>query len=73
MAALDPEGIYASTKKGFHIMTTPLSGDHQLMLDQVSGFNRAKRELGGDGKDLTLSLSRVAYVAKNESDRRGKA
>ena len=72
MAALDPEGIYASTKKGFHIMTTPLSGDHQLMLDQVSGFNRAKRELGGDGKDLTLSLSRVAYVAKNESDRREK-
>ena len=72
MAVLDPEGIYACTKKGFHIMTTPLSGDHQLMLDQVDGFVRGKAEIGAKGHDLTLSLSRVAYVAKNESDRKEK-
>ena len=53
-------------------MTTPLSGDHQLMLDQADGFSRAKLELGDDGKDLTLSLSRVADVAKNETDRKEK-
>jgi len=72
MAVLNPEGIYACTKKGFHIMTTPLSGDHQLMLDQVDGFVRGKNELGNQGKDLTLSLSRVAFIAKNESDRKEK-
>ena len=72
MAVLNPEGIYACTKKGFHIMTTPLSGNHQLMLDQVDGFVRGKNELGDKGKDLTLSLSRVAFIAKNESDRKEK-
>ncbi len=72
MAVLDPEGIYACTKRGFHIMTTPLSGDHQLMLDQVAGFTRGKEELGDKGNDLTISLSRVAFIAKNESDRKEK-
>ena len=69
MAVLNPEGIYQCTKKGFHILTTPLSGDHQLMLDQVDGFNRAKQELGQKGEDLSLSLSRVAFIAKNEKDK----
>jgi len=69
MAVLNPEGIYQCTKKGFHILTTPLSGDHHLMLDQVDGFNRAKQELGQKGEDLSLSLSRVAFIAKNEKDK----
>ena len=72
MAVLDPEGIYACTKRGFHIMTTPLSGDHQLMLEQVDGFARAKAELGDKGKDLSISLSRVAFIVKNELDRKEK-
>ena len=42
MAVMNPEGIYHCTKRGFHIQTTPLSGNHQLLLDQVSAFNRAK-------------------------------
>ena len=72
MAVLDPVGIYECTKKGFHILTTPLSGDHQLMLDQVTGFIRGKKELGQKGIDLSLSLSRVAFIAKNERDKREK-
>ncbi len=72
MAVLNPEGIYQCTKKGFHILTTPLSGDHQLMLDQVDGFNRAKQELGQKGEDLSLSLSRVAFISKNEKDKKEK-
>ena len=72
MAVLNPEGIYQCTKKGFHILTTPLSGDRQLMLDQVDGFNRAKKELGQKGEDLSLSLSRVAFISKNEKDKREK-
>ena len=56
MAVLDPEGIYECTKRGFNIMTTPLSGDQQLMLNQVDGFNRAKRDMDEKGDDLSLSL-----------------
>ena len=72
MAVMVPEAIYHCTKRGFHIQTTPLSGDHRHMLDQVDAFNRGKAELEEAGRDLTLSLSRVAFVARNEADRRSK-
>ncbi|MEL6993399.1 MAG: LLM class flavin-dependent oxidoreductase [Pseudomonadota bacterium] len=72
MAVMNPEGIYHCTKRGFHIQTTPLSGNHQMLLDQVDGFRRAKDEMGETGRDLTLSLSRLAYVTRNEADRRAK-
>jgi alkanesulfonate monooxygenase SsuD/methylene tetrahydromethanopterin reductase-like flavin-dependent oxidoreductase (luciferase family) len=70
MAVLNPDGIYACAKRGFHIQTTPLSGNNQLLLDQVGAFNRAK----ADGADagLTLTLSRVGQIALSEADRRRK-
>ncbi|MEL6411341.1 MAG: LLM class flavin-dependent oxidoreductase, partial [Pseudomonadota bacterium] len=43
-----------------------------MLLDQVDGFRRAKDEMGETGRDLTLSLSRLAYVTRNEADRRAK-
>jgi alkanesulfonate monooxygenase SsuD/methylene tetrahydromethanopterin reductase-like flavin-dependent oxidoreductase (luciferase family) len=69
MAVLIPEAIEACAKRGFHIQTTPLSGDHQHMVDQVSAFNRGKDALGEKGSDLTLSLSRVAFMASSDKDR----
>lgn len=72
MAVLNPEGIYHCTKRGFHIQTTPLAGNHQLLLDQVGGFNRAKGEMGDAGEHLTLSLSRVGFVATSAEDRQAK-
>jgi len=72
MAVLVPEAIYACTKRGFHIQTTPLSGDHQHMLDQVGAFTRGKRELGAAGAHQTLSLSRVTFLSHNEADRKRK-
>ena len=72
MAVMNPEGIYQCALKGFHIQTTPLSGNHQLLLDQVSAFNRAKDELGNEGDELTLSLSRVSHVAKTNKERQTK-
>ena len=72
MAVMNPAGIYHCTKRGFHIQTTPLSGNNQLLLDQVDGFNRAKQEMGAAGESLTLSLSRVGFVSKSEQDRKRK-
>jgi alkanesulfonate monooxygenase SsuD/methylene tetrahydromethanopterin reductase-like flavin-dependent oxidoreductase (luciferase family) len=72
MGVLVPEAIYHCTKRGFHIQTTPLSGTHGHMLQQVDAFNRGKGELGEAGKDLTLSLSRVVFLASDEADRRKK-
>ena len=70
MAVLSPVAIYHCTKRGFHIQTTPLAGSHQLMLDQVGAFTRGKEELGEAGDHLTLSLSRVSFLARNEADRK---
>lgn len=72
MAVLAPEGIFHSTRRGFHIQTTPLSGDHAHMLAQVDAFNRGKAELGDAGRDLTLSLSRVAHVARDATEARAR-
>ena len=68
MAVMNPEGIYHCTKRGFHIQTTPLAGNHQLLIDQVDAFNRAKNESQDTNQALTLSLSRVAFVAKSKQD-----
>lgn len=72
IAALVPEAIYHSVKRGFHIQTTPLSGDHQHMLKQVDAFKRGKQELGEAGSHLSLSLSRVTFLSHHESDRQRK-
>jgi alkanesulfonate monooxygenase SsuD/methylene tetrahydromethanopterin reductase-like flavin-dependent oxidoreductase (luciferase family) len=72
MAVLSPVGIYHCTKRGLHIQTTPLAGNHQLLLDQVDGFNRAKQEMGIAGTELTLSLSRAAFLINSESERQEK-
>ena len=72
MAVMNPEGIYHCTKRGFHIQTTPLSGNHQLLMDQVGGFARAKDEMGEAGAHLTLTLSRVAHMADSAAERQRK-
>jgi len=69
MAVMNPEGIYTCTKQGYHIQTTPLAGNHDLLLGQVNAFNRAKEEMA-DAEDMpTLSLSRVTSVATDSKDR----
>lgn len=72
MAALAPPAIYHSTLRGFHIQTTPLMSSNEKMLEQVGAFHKAKQELGEggeSGEDLTLSLSRVCWLAENEQDK----
>lgn len=72
MAALVPEAIYASVKRGFHIQTTPLDATLEKMKAQIDAFHLGKAELGDDGKHLRLALSRVCIIAKNEGDIRRK-
>ena len=72
MSAIVPDAIYHSAKRGFHIQTTPLSGSHEHMLKQVDAFRRGKQELGRKGEALTLSMSRVAFVARNDADKKQK-
>jgi alkanesulfonate monooxygenase SsuD/methylene tetrahydromethanopterin reductase-like flavin-dependent oxidoreductase (luciferase family) len=66
VAALVPEGIYASVKRGFHIQTTPLNATFAKMKEQVDAFHRGKAELGKAGDHLRLALSRVCIAARDE-------
>ncbi|MGI9311582.1 MAG: LLM class flavin-dependent oxidoreductase [bacterium] len=72
LSALAPEAIYHCAKRGFHVQTTPLAGDDAHMRAQVDAFHRGKAESGARGAATTLSLSRVAFVAENDADRRAK-
>jgi len=68
LAALIPEAIYASVKRGFHIQTTPLDATFDKMKTQVDAFHRGKTELGAKGSHLRLALSRVCVVARDAAD-----
>ena len=72
VAALIPEGIEASARRGFHIQTTPLDATVDKMKQQVAAFFRGKHALGEAGKHLRLALSRVCCVAQNDADARKK-
>ncbi len=68
LAALAPEAIEASVKRGFHIQTTPLDATVARMKEQVGAFMSGKASLGEAGKHLRLALSRVCCVAKDQQD-----
>lgn len=72
MAAVSPEAIYHSARRGFHILTTPLAGGRQHMLDQVDAFQRGRAECKPAGTELSLSMSRVTFPAKDTADAREK-
>ena len=70
LSALAPEAIYHCARRGFHVLTTPLSGDHHLQ--QVDAFKRGREAAGDAGERLTLSLSRVAFAARSRADQERK-
>ncbi len=68
VAALAPESIAASVKRGFHIQTTPLDATVETMRRQVDAFMSGKASLGEAGGHLRLALSRVCCVARDAAD-----
>lgn len=72
LSALNPQAIYHCARRGFHIQTTPLSGDQRHMREQVEAFHRGRAAAGARGEHLTLSLSRVAFAARDAADARAK-
>lgn len=72
MAALVPEAIEASARRGYSIQTTPLEASHAVLRGQVEAFKRGQAAAGPAGKRMKLSLQRVAYAARDERDAREK-
>ena len=72
MAVMNPEGIYHSTRKGYNVLTTPLTGDMDQFRAQTAAFHRAKAEMGEAGRHLILQASRAAFLTTSEAHRRAK-
>lgn len=68
VAVMNPAGIEAAAKAGYHVQTTPLGGSHQQLMDQVSAFVRGKAAAGRP-VDTRLSLQRGLYLADNAQER----
>lgn len=72
MAVMNPDGIYHCTRKGFSILTTPLTGSQDQFRAQVDAFRRARSDMGKAGEGLILQVSRAAFVTTSEAHRRAK-
>jgi alkanesulfonate monooxygenase SsuD/methylene tetrahydromethanopterin reductase-like flavin-dependent oxidoreductase (luciferase family) len=72
IAALSPEAIEASARRGFHIQTTPLNASVGKMREQVEAFKRGKAACGETGRDIRLAVMRVCCVATDDADARRK-
>ncbi len=72
LAAMAPEAIYHSAKRGFHIQTSALQATLRAVLDKTDAFRAAKAELGEAGRHLRLALQRVTYAARDEADAKEK-
>jgi alkanesulfonate monooxygenase SsuD/methylene tetrahydromethanopterin reductase-like flavin-dependent oxidoreductase (luciferase family) len=68
VAVMNPVGIEAAARSGYHVQTTPLGGSHQQLIDQVSAFNRGKAAAGRP-LETRLSLQRGMYLVSSEKER----
>ena len=68
VAVMNPIGIEAAAKSGYHVQTTPLGGSHQQLIDQVSAFRRGKAA-SGKTQDTRLSLQRGLFLVNTERER----
>lgn len=68
VAVMNPAGIEAAARAGYHVQTTPLGGSHQQLVDQVEAFNRGK-QAAGRPLDTRLSLQRGLFLVGSEKER----
>jgi alkanesulfonate monooxygenase SsuD/methylene tetrahydromethanopterin reductase-like flavin-dependent oxidoreductase (luciferase family) len=74
IAALGPEAIYHTARKGYDVQTTPLRGGFELAKKQMEAFHRGADEaLAATGKRPRMSMLRSAYVGRDAADAREKA
>jgi alkanesulfonate monooxygenase SsuD/methylene tetrahydromethanopterin reductase-like flavin-dependent oxidoreductase (luciferase family) len=69
VAVMNPAGIEAAARAGYHVQTTPLGGSHQQLVDQVEAFHRG-RNASDRQADTRLSLQRGVFLVRNDGERR---
>lgn len=72
VAALAPESIEASARRGFHIQTTPLNASVDTLRAQLDAFQRGKAASPRGGGEQRLAVMRVCCVARDDADASAK-
>jgi alkanesulfonate monooxygenase SsuD/methylene tetrahydromethanopterin reductase-like flavin-dependent oxidoreductase (luciferase family) len=72
IAALAPEAIEASARRGFHLQTTPLNASIDTLREQVEAFKRGKAGSVRPSGDQRLAVMRVCCVARDDADAQRK-
>jgi alkanesulfonate monooxygenase SsuD/methylene tetrahydromethanopterin reductase-like flavin-dependent oxidoreductase (luciferase family) len=72
VAVMNPAGIEAAARAGYHVQTTPLGGSHAQLVEQVQAFRRGRAEAGRP-LDTRLGLQRGVYLVRDERERRAIA
>jgi len=68
VAIMNPVGIEAAARAGYHVQTTPLGGSHQQLMEQVNAFTRGKAAAGRP-LETRLSLQRGVFLVASEKER----
>lgn len=68
IAAVTPEAVYHSARRGYHVMTTPLRSPFEDAKRQAESFHRGRSESGKPASAQRLSLLRMGYVARDRAD-----
>ena len=66
VALMNPPGIEAAARQGYHVQTTPLGAAHGALAEQVAAFQRGRAAGPGGNR---LSLQRGVYLVQNEAER----
>ena len=69
VAVMNPAGIEAAARAGYHVQTTPLGGSHRQLVDQVEAFHRG-RNAAERQVDTRLALQRGLFLVRNDEERR---
>jgi alkanesulfonate monooxygenase SsuD/methylene tetrahydromethanopterin reductase-like flavin-dependent oxidoreductase (luciferase family) len=68
IAAVNPEAIYHTARKGYDVMTTPLRSPFEDARNQAEAFFRGKAENPRKGGSQRLSMLRMFYVTESRDD-----
>ncbi len=72
VAVMNPLGIEAAAKSGYHVQTTPLGGSHGQLNEQVEAFRRGKAAADRP-LETRLSLQRGMFLVRDDKERRAIA
>jgi alkanesulfonate monooxygenase SsuD/methylene tetrahydromethanopterin reductase-like flavin-dependent oxidoreductase (luciferase family) len=67
IAAVQPESIYHSARRGYHVTTTALRAPFQEAAEQAVAFHRGRAEAPA-GRVPRLSVLRMGYVARDRAE-----